>query len=144
MSDNTYISTNDGNSDRRQDDTDLLSSQPPSTKHEQYELKVDMQKAQKCGFELKRIRGPKPGTTAGQKRKPDSQLSTHPHTKRQRERHKNMPPIQRAIENAKNADNMAVHRALGALKKTKEFQNANSESQEQMRAKTKESTLRVR
>jgi hypothetical protein len=115
-----------------------------SAQNTQHESQTDFSLAENLGFELKRMRGPKPGTTTGHKRKPESQLSTHPHTKRQRERYKKLSPIQRAVANAKNADNMAIHRAYRSLKQRKDFQNASLEAQELLKVETRQNTLRDR
>jgi hypothetical protein len=96
------------------------------------------------GFKLKGFRGPKPGSTLGRKRKQDTELSANPHTKRGRERLKNMDKIERAIANAKNADRQAINRALHALKKSLKYQKAGPIEQEQMREQKTHDILQER
>jgi hypothetical protein len=89
-------------------------------------------------------RGPKPGTTAGRKRKPAEELSKNPHTKKARDRMANMNPIEAEIERAKNADRQAVTRALKALRTTSAYKNASREEKTGMEEKHKHDILQGR
>ncbi|KGY14488.1 hypothetical protein PABG_12651 [Paracoccidioides brasiliensis Pb03] len=77
-------------------------------------------------------RGPKPGATAGQKRKADEEKSINPHTQRATKRREKMDQEQATIERAKNADRASVNYHLRQLKKTDAFREANAEKQQEM------------
>ncbi|ODH29336.1 hypothetical protein ACO22_03763 [Paracoccidioides brasiliensis] len=77
-------------------------------------------------------RGPKPGATAGQKRKAEEEMSINPHTKRAMKRREKMNEEEATIERAKNADRAAVNYHIRRLKNTNAFREANTEDQKKM------------
>ena len=90
------------------------------------------------------IRGPKPGATAGRKRKAEHELSTNKRTIIGRLRKNNMSEWQAILERAKNADRQAVNRAFLALKKSPEYLNASSDEQDAMKEQSKQEQLQNR
>ncbi|RHZ46680.1 uncharacterized protein CDV56_103871 [Aspergillus thermomutatus] len=93
---------------------------------------------------MRRIRGPKPGQLAGQKRKQDEELSTNPNTKKARDRLQRMTDVERQVENAKSADRQAVRRAIKKLEEDKSFRDASAEEKARLVAATKAKVMRKR
>jgi hypothetical protein len=90
------------------------------------------------------IRGAKPGTGAGGKRKAEDELSQNPHTSRGRARVAAMTDVEKTIERAKNADRQAISRATTKMKSSATYQNASSEEQKNMEKLTRKRIMSIR
>lgn len=93
---------------------------------------------------MDRIRGPKPGTTAGHKRKASTELSENAHTKRGRERLARMSEVEKKIERAKAADTQAVSREHLRIKKSAKYQEVSEEEKALMLSESKMRLLKLR
>jgi hypothetical protein len=90
------------------------------------------------------IRGPKPGTTIGRKRKTEDELSTNPHTQKARKRLENMNETEKEIARAQGADNSAISRTIKVLREGLLYQSASNEEKKRMEEETKEKILNER
>ncbi|KAK5064388.1 hypothetical protein LTR84_000221 [Exophiala bonariae] len=87
-----------------------------------------------------RKRGPKPGATAGVKRKASDEYSNDPSAVKTRKRKAGMSDIERQIELAKSRDYMAVRRRKAKIVASPQYQKLSAEEKE---AKLKDATTEL-
>lgn len=91
-----------------------------------------------------KFRGTKPGSTVGRKRKPTEELSRNWNTMKARNRTNAMPPAERAVESAQNADRQAVRRTIMGLKATAAYKNASPNTQKEMSQEQEQKVMKRR
>ena len=90
------------------------------------------------------VRGARPGTNAGIKRKDVSELSANPNTKRARARIESMNDAEKELERAKKAESQAIRRGLLKVQSSEAFQKATLQQQSEMLALKKNEVLQIR
>ncbi len=93
---------------------------------------------------MRKIRGPRPGETPGQKRKAEEELSTNPHTEKCRKRVEKMTEIEKKLERYKNNDRQARTVVLKKLRATPTYQQADESEKRTMEDQAKNDVMQQR
>ena len=90
------------------------------------------------------LRGARPGTMAGIKRKATGDLSQNQNTVKARRRLANLSPMEQAVERAQNADRQAVRRAQASLRRTGAWALAEPSVRHSMEEEEEERVMKYR
>ena len=91
-----------------------------------------------------RIRGPKPGTTAGRKRKALDELSRNPHTQKSRARREQMTEAEKEIDRAKLADAQHARRWVEKARQTEAWKCGNPNERQEIEKCARAAALKDR
>jgi hypothetical protein len=80
------------------------------------------------------VRGARPGTGAGAKRKAEDAYSENPHTQRSRARVERMNEAEKTVDRAKKAESQAIRRALKPIRESAPYQQSTPEEREELLA----------